>query len=375
MKKKKILIPYASYGNGHKAIAEYIKNYFESTGNYECMTIDLIKYSLPILGTFTKLSSEVLMTKFTFIWSLLYYSFDNKISTYLSSNLQLKIFDNKKLRNEILSFNPDITISTHFWGSDLINKYNKKRLINSKLITVVTDYRAHEYWLKSLRGTDAIIVSSLDEKRKLLKKGLNKKQVFSTGIPILPSISNNLDKELIKKKLKINNNKKTVLFFAGGSNGTSFNLIYLKEILKHNYDCNLLFIAGRNKNAEKIAKELVKKYNSSNVYVFGFVTNVNELYYISDFVISKPGGAQITECLFFECPMLLIKSNGGQEIENRRYLVKKGYAKSIYNKFTFNKNFKALLLNDKLREKMKKNISKIEQNKAMEKLYKIVEKL
>ena len=375
MKKKKILIPYASYGNGHKAVANYIKSYFESTGNYECMTIDLIKYSLPVLGTFTKLSSEVLMTKFTFIWSILYYTFDNKISTYLSSNLQLKIFDNKKLRKEILDFNPDITISTHFWGSDLINKYNKKNLINSKLVTVVTDYKAHEYWLKSLKGIDAIIVSSLDEKRKLLKKGFKRKQVYPTGIPILPSISNDLNEYLIKKKLKISNDKKTVLFFAGGSNGTTFNLIYLKEILKNKYDVNILFVAGRNKHAEKMARDYVRKYNAKNVYVFGFVTNVNELYYISDFVITKPGGAQIKECLFFECPMLLIKSNGGQEIENRRYLVKKGYARSVYNKYTFNKNFKELLINDKLRNRMKKNIGKIEQNKSMEKLFKIVENL
>ena len=375
MKKKRVLIPYATYGSGHKSIAEYIKNHFESTGKYECMTIDLVKYSLPILGTFTKYSSEALMTKLPFIWSLLYYSFDNKLSTYFTSNLQLKMFDNKKLKNEIINFNPDITIATHFWGTDLINKYNKKGLISSKIVTVVTDYKAHEYWLKSLTGIDAIIVSSIDERIHLLRRGFKNKQIHTTGIPISPSMKTNLNKEKIKHKLKINNNKKTVLFFVGGGNGALLNIIYFKEILKHSYDCNLIFIAGRNKNAEKLAKDLVKKYNSKNVYVFGFVTNVNELYHVSDIVITKPGGAQVTECLLFTCPMLLIKSNGGQEIENRRYLVKKGYAKSVYNKTSFNNNFKELLLNDKLREKMKKNISKIEQNKSMEKLYKIVEKL
>lgn len=375
MKKKKVLIPYATYGSGHKAIAEYIKNYFENTGKYECMTIDILQYALPILGTFTKISNEALMTKLPFVWSLLYYSFDNKLTTYVSSNLTLKIFDNKKLKNEIINFNPDITIATHFWGTDIVNKYNKKGLINSKIVTVVTDYKAHEYWLKALTGIDAIIVSSIEERINLLKRGFKNKQIYTSGIPIIPSMKVNLDKEKIKKKLKINNNKKTVLFFVGGGNGALLNIVYFKEILKNNYDCNVLFVAGRNKNAEKLAKELVKKYNSKNVNVFEFVTNINELYYISDFVITKPGGAQVTECLLFECPMLLIKSNGGQEIENRRYLIKKGYAKSAFSKASFNNRFKELLLNDKLRAKMKKNISKIEQNKSMEKLYKIVEKL
>lgn len=375
MKKKKILIPYATYGSGHKAIAEYIKQYFESTGYYECKTIDLVKYALPIVGTFTKVSSETLMTKLPIIWSLLYYGVDNKLSTYVTSNLSLKIFDNKKLRNEILNFYPDITIATHFWGTDLINKYNKKGLINSKIVTVVTDYKAHEYWLKSLTGIDAIIVSSFEERINLLKRGFKNKQIYTSGIPISPTMKDNLDEKSIKKKLKINNNKKTVLFFVGGGNGAILNLVYFKEILKNKYDCNILFVAGRNKNALKIAKQLVKKYNSKNIHIFGFVTKINELYSVSDFVITKPGGAQVTECLLFISPMLLIKSNGGQEIENRRYLVKKGYAKSVYNKTTFNNSFKELLLNDKLREKMKKNIRKIEQNKSMEKLYKIVEKL
>ena len=36
-------------------------------------------------------------------------------------------------------------------------------------------------------------------------------------------------------------------------------------------------------------------------------------------------------------PVILIKSNGGQEIYNRRYLVRNGYAKWAKNKNVFNK--------------------------------------
>lgn len=373
--KKKILIPYATYGSGHKAIAEYIKNYFEKSGNYKCMTIDLLQYSLPIIGKFTKISNETLMTKFPFLWSLLYFSFDNKLSTYITSNMTLNIFNNKKLKEKILEFNPDITIATHFWGTDLINKYNKNGITKSKLVTVVTDYSAHEFWLKSLTGIDRIIVSSIDERLKLLKKGFKNSQIYTSGIPISPNINLNLDKEKILKKLKIKNNKKIVLFFVGGGNGAIFNLMYFKEILKNNYDCNVIFISGRSKKAFEKAKEYVKRYKAKNTYIYGFVSNINELYHISDFVVTKPGGVQVTECLLFKKPMLLIKSNGGQEIGNRRFLLKKGYAKSAYNKYTFNKNFKELLNNDILRNKMIKNISKIEQNKSMEKLFEIVEKL
>lgn len=373
--KKKILIPYATYGNGHKAIAEYIKKYFEENGEYECKTLDLISYSLPILGTATKKCNDFLMTKLPSVWSLIYYAFDNKLSAYISSGLSLKIFDNKHLRNIIQDYNPDITIATHFWGTDIINKYNKKGLTNSKIVTIVTDYKSHDVWLKSLKGIDAIIVSSFEERIHLLHKGFKNKQIFTSGIPICPKETDNADKEELRKKFKIQNKKKTVLFFAGGGNGALLNLIYFKEILKNDYDCNVLFIAGKNKTAEKRAKEYVERYGRKNVKIYGFVNNVNEFYQVSDFVITKPRGAQVTECLYYERPMILIKSNGGQEIENRRYLVKKGYAKSVMGKSSFNKNFKELLENDKARNKMIKNISNIEQRKSMQKLFKIVEKL
>ena len=130
-----------------------------------------------------------------------------------------------------------------------------------------------------------------------------------------------------------------------------------EEILSHRLD-------GDDK---KLFDEYVKDY--------GFVTNVSEFYQVSDFVITKPGGAQVTECLYFERPMILIKGNGGQELENRKYLVNKGYAKSVRGRTSFNRVFEELLENDSLREKMRQNISNIEQRKSMEKLFKIIEKL
>ena len=184
--KKRVLIPYATYGSGHKSIANYIKNYFEENGEYECLTLDLISYSLPIIGKMSKKTSNFIMTKIPSIWSLLYFSFDNKLSTYISSGLSLKIFDNKNLRKVIKDFNPDITIATHFWGTDIINKYNKKGLTNSKIVTVVTDYKAHDFWLKSLKGIDKIIVSSFEERLHLLRKGFKNRQIHTTGIHISP---------------------------------------------------------------------------------------------------------------------------------------------------------------------------------------------
>ena len=373
--KKRILIPYATYGSGHKSIAEYIKKYFEENGDYECLTLDLITDSSYIVSKFSKKTTEFFMTKLPSIWSLLYYGFDNKISAYISGKINLNLYDNKKLKKIITDFNPDITIATHFFGTDLINKYNKLNLTNSKLVTVITDYQSHDFWLNSIKGTDAIIVSSLNERIKLLKRGFKNKQIHTSGIPILSDLTPLENKNDILKKLNLDTNKKTVLFFVGGGNGALLNLTYFKHILKNDYDCNLIFIAGKNKKAEKRAKEMLNEYKRKNTKIYGFVTNVSELYKISDIVITKPGGAQTTECLLFNKPMILIKSNGGQEIGNRRFLVSNGFAKWARNKKSFASSLNTLLKNNKELEKMKKKINKYDEKKSMEKLFKIVEKI
>ena len=370
---KKLLVLYASYGSGHKSVGMYIKDYYESNG-YEVMTIDLLSYSLPVLGMFTKRANEFLMTKIPSVWSLLYFAFDNRLTGTIYQKISIKLFDNKKLQEKIKGFAPDLVIATHFYGSGLIAKYKEKNIINAKLITVITDYKSHDVWFKDVKNTDAIVVSGVEEKYILMKYGFKSSRIYTSGIPILPSSLENIDKQKLYKQFKINGDKPVILFFCGGGNGATNNLKYLKILIKENINADVLLIAGKNKKAKSKAQELVKKYNATNIKVFGFV-NVSEFYKVCDFVITKPGGAQVTECLYYRKPMILIKSNGGQEIENRFFLIKKGYALGFISVFGFINQVNKLLSKDNTLNTMVKNIDKLKQEKSMEKLFKMSEKL
>lgn len=369
---KKLLVLYASYGSGHKSIGLNIKKYYEEKG-YEVMDIDLLTYSLPILGKVTKNISEIIMTNIPSVWSILFYAFDNRLTGTIYQKVSLKLFDNKRLREQIVNFHPDLVVATHFYGSGLIAKYKHNRIINPKLVTIVTDYKAHDAWLKDIKNTDAIIVSHNDEKKRLVKYGFNNKQVWTCGIPIL---SNDIivDKSKLLNKFKLSGERPVILFFAGGGNGATNNLKYLKSLIKENVDADILFVAGKNNKAKNKALEYVNNYNAKNIRVFGFV-NVEEFYRVSDFVITKPGGAQVTECLYYRKPMILIKSNGGQEIENRKFLLKKGYALGFITHYGFIKQVNKLIHQEKLLNKMIKNIDKIKLEKSMEKLFQNSEKL
>jgi len=120
---------------------------------------------------------------------------------------------------------------------------------------------------------------------------------------------------------------------------------------------------------------LVKKSEYQNVKVLGFSTEVNNLLAISDVVITKPGGISITECLESKKPMILIPGNGGQEIYNARFVCKNGYGLNSKTPRQFIKNINKLVKRKTLIYSMNKKLEKYNDNKSVEKIYKLSTKL
>ena len=338
------------------------------------MAIDLLAYSTPVLGRLSQRITDFLLLKFPSGWSFIYNLFDNKLSSEVGAAASMSLFKNKRMRKVITDFNPDLTISTHFFGSSLIDYYNRKRITNTKLITVVTDYEAHSLWLKGYKREQAIIVADKDEIKYLVKKGVEKKKIHALGIPIHPVTSTNFDVEKAIKKYGFSGQRPICLFFGGGGNGGTLSLPYIRKIIKSNLDIDFIYVAGKNQSAKDKVDKWIKQYKAKNIKTFGFVNNVPELLQICDFVVSKPGGAQSTESLYFKKPIIMINCSGGQEIANYKYFVKNGYGRRFRTAFTFAIYMRQISDNPSIIEKMKKNMSKNNSDKAMGELYKIIQK-
>lgn len=370
--KKRILLTYAMYGNGHRAVAEYIESYFKAQDpELEILAIDLLKYSTPILGLISQKVTDFLLLKFPIGWSMVYDLFDTKISSAIADKSSLGLFNNKKMKKIITDFNPDMVISTHFFGSCLIDFYNRKGITNTKLITVVTDYEAHSLWLKGYKREQAIVVGDKEEVNYMVKKGVARNKIQAIGIPINPITSSDFDCFKAIKKYGFTGEKPICLFFGGGGNGGTHSLPYIKGIIKNNLNIDFIYVAGKNQKAKDKVDSWIEEYGATNIKTFGFVNNVPELLQVCDFVVSKPGGAQTTESLYFKKPVIMINCSGGQEIANYKYFVKNGYGRRFRTSFMFNKYMKEISKNPCIIEEMKDNMSKNESHKAMEKLYKI----
>lgn len=370
--KKKILITYAMYGNGHRAVAEYIEKYFKKQDpELEILAIDLLKYSMPVLGTLSQKITDFFLLKFPAGWSTIYNVFDHKISSEVASYMSSGLFRNKRMKKVITDFDPDMTISTHFFGSSLIELYNRKGYTNCKLITVVTDYEAHSLWLKGYKDEEAIVVGDKDEVKYLVKKGVDPKIIKPLGIPIHPVSSSDFDPKDAIKKYGFSGERPICLFFGGGGNGGVLSLPYIKEIIKSNLNIDFIYVAGKNQNSKAKVDAWIEEQGAKNIVTLGYVNNVPELLQMCDFVVSKPGGAQTTESLYFKKPIIMINCSGGQEVGNYKYFERNGYGRRFRLPFTFMNFMKEISKHPKVLDKMRKNMEKNKSEKAMSKLYDI----
>ena len=374
--KKKILIIYASYGNGHKAIGKYIEKYFlKENKDLEIKCIDLMDYAMPLIGKISQKVNSFFMLKTPIIHDLFYKSSNTVVGGYLADYISTTLFKNKRMRKALMDFNPDLTIATHFFGSSLISHYNKKGLINSKLVTVVTDYESCELWLNDYKCDDYLIVGDKSEVHSLVKRGIAKKKIKALGIPIAPYVDNNFNKTSFLKKLGIKGDKLVCVFFGGGGNGSTTSIPYIKRLMKNRLDLDIIFIAGNNKKSKEMVDNYIQENNITNVHTLGFATNVPELLQACDFVISKPGGAQSTECLYFHKPIMMINASGGQEIANYKFFTKNGYGMRFRTSFGLTRGVKNIVNNPESLKKMALNMAKGDNHDAMAKLYELCKDL
>ena len=371
---KKILITYASYGSGHKMIANYIKEYIEDDKLYEIKTINILDYAGKFVSSTANSFDKIYNHRMEKLSSAIYRLSDNSFMRKIYKIYSNYFICNKEILQAFSEFDPDVVLSTHFYGSNIAAYLKKQHVLNPKIITIVTDYKAHDIWMSSDDKEEIFIVANELVKKDMIKNNCYSHTILPYGIPYNEKLSLNLSSiNSIYKKYKLETNKKTIIFFGGGSNGSNVYYKYLKTLLSVKLDYQIVFICGNNKKLKLDCESLVKKGNYTDVKILGFINNVYELLKISDIVITKPGGATVTECLEMQRFMVLIPGIGGQESYNAKYVSKSNYGVYKKNRITFRRY---LLNNVKKTDDYKKNYNfNKENNNSLKKIKKLLSKI
>lgn len=325
---KKIIIFYGSYGGGHLSAAKSIKEYINlNYPDFQVDMIDCIEYINKALNKVTTKAYSDMAKNAHWIWKKVYYGAENGAVAKMNDETQ-KILS-LKLNKLLQDYNPDLIISTHPFSSHMCAILKKKKKINCKIATIITDYAPHSQWLMYPAYVDYFFVAHDGMKENLISRGIKETQIKVTGIPLSNRFLAHYDKENILSEFDLEPNKRTILFFAGGEQGFGKDKVFnmLRSIIENFSNLQVIAISGKNEKMKKQFDELVEETNSSeNVKIIKYTNKIPELMSISDLVITKPGGLTTTESLASGLPIIVINPIPGQEEENAEFLEKKGIA-------------------------------------------------
>ncbi len=311
----KIIITYASAGAGHLKAAEAVHAYIkENYKDVDVKSVDVLSTTDAFFSTSYNYGYSFLVRHMPIFWRLAFWVTDVKFLRWISRPIVsfADRLQTVKFSRFLTRENPDYIISAHFMTSQIAARLKRKHRITSKLITIVTDFGVHPFWIS--KHTDLYVVASDYTHQQLLLKGASPKdRVKELGIPISAKFSKPIDKTAVRKKLGISEGKFTVLVATG-----SFGIGPIEEIVDLLYkDVQILIVCARN---EKLLHQLKAKNYPSDVVVFGFIDNIEELMSVADIIVTKPGGLSISESLVMGLMPIFISPIPGQEMENIKAL-------------------------------------------------------
>lgn len=313
----KIIITYVCAGAGHFKAAQAIYNYIkEECPAGEVKLVDALQMSGKLFRNLYILSYSILVRYAPFLWHLAFWITYARPLRPLTRSISscLNIINMRSFLRYLVKENADAVISTHFLASELTAFLKRRQKIKSRLITVITDFSVHPFWISG--PTDKYIVASEFTRDELLLEGVEADSIEAFGIPVDTKFFRDYDKEGLCRKLGINKDKFSVLIMTG-----SFGVGPLEKITRQLYkDVQVLVVCASNK---KLYARL-KQENLPDVKIFGFIDNVKELMAVCDMIITKPGGVSISEILNMDLPPIFISAIPGQETRNLEVLKKYG---------------------------------------------------
>jgi processive 1,2-diacylglycerol beta-glucosyltransferase len=351
----KYLILYGSCGHGHQRAAEYVAEELRSRGHDDVAVIDFLNYTTSFFKKSYPFVYKYSVTHIAWLWKIGFDITNLKCLNWLIR--PLRRFSNHVHANRLEQFlikeNPEYIILTHFLPSEICSNLSRKKLITSKIITIITDTVAHATWVN--RNSDFFIGLAEETKHELVKWNIHPEKIKILGIPISQKFTIQNKRDEYREKHGLKNDLFTVLLTSG-----SFGMGPLEkavDILDEYADRIQAAVVCGNNGA--LLKKLGTKDLRIHLKVFPFIDFMDELMEASDIVITKSGGLTMCESLAKELPMIICRPIPGQETYNADFLTKNNAAFRISHVHEIKDIIDSVLHNDAIIAEKKNNIRRI----------------
>jgi processive 1,2-diacylglycerol beta-glucosyltransferase len=370
----RVLVLSASSGAGHVRAAEAIEKAIRDTGAArEVRHIDTLQYTNKVFRNLYSRAYVDMVNNAPDVFGWLYDQLDRPWKNE-GRRLALDKLNTRKFVKLLQSYQPDMTICTHFLPAEIISWLNAKEKLSCRQAVVVTDFDVHAMWL--VRNYERYFVA-LDEARVYLEKvGIPSDKVTVSGIPIDPAFTLKKDRQKMREKHGLERDITTILVSAGGlgmgRNHSMSDLI--ASLFELDRPLQIIAAYGKNERLKGEIEGMVASHSQTKIKVktLGYTQEMDEYMAASDILVGKPGGLTTSEALARGLAMVVINPIPGQEERNSDHLLEEGVALKCNNLQTLPYKL-ALLLDDPARlAKMQSAAKRLAKPRAA---YDIVNKL
>ncbi len=314
----KIDIIHATAGEGHRKIAMAVQDGLARLGrsDLEVRLINCLDYTTAVF--------QKTYTPFYYwsvrhapnLWGGSYEALDHAWVYNIIRPLRLltNTLHAKRLVENVVKNQPDVIVSTHFMPPEILGRAKEKGLITAKMITVVTDFYPHTFWVNP--GTDHYWVMAEETRQDLVRRGVSEEKITAGGIPILPTFKPTGKKQELRKKHGLEENRFTLLL-TSGSFGLGPQEAILEELKAFKDKVQCFVVCANNKELKAILEAKTYPYP---VKIFGFIDFMPDLMEASDLTVAKSGGSTTSEALTKGTVMVVMAPIPGQETRNVKLL-------------------------------------------------------
>lgn len=351
MSGKNILVVTASMGSGHNkaanAVAEAIKR------KYPVNKINVIDFMSTETAYFNSLVKDIYLKMLDHTPSVYEFFYKFTSDSTKGSTIQ-SVFAHamkKDMRELIKKYEADMVICTHPFPCAAASYLKQTGEINIPLITVMTDFCVHQFWL--YKNIDIYFTANDLLKKEMVNQGLLEECIFVTGIPVGYNFRVDYNRDDLLTKFKLEKDKPVALIMGGGLGlgGVKNALCQLERLKK---DIQILVITGANVALWSEMNEYAQ-HSKHKIFVWGYSHNIQEFMSVATFLISKPGALTISEALTRELPMILHDPIPGPEVDNAKFVSDNGAAIWVRHQDTLDAVVREVLSDATILPKLRNN--------------------
>jgi processive 1,2-diacylglycerol beta-glucosyltransferase len=309
---KSVLVVHAKCGSGHMMAARAVADRLAEAGR-EAVLYDLLDESIPVRKIYED-GYRNTVTRAPVVWRLMYDLSQWPPVISALGGVHMMLF--RRFVRRLLEERPDVVVSTHFFVSQIVSRLKRRGLLDTRLLTVITDFDVHPLWVNP--GTDRYIVAH-DYTAGRLKRvfGMEDSVIDVWGIPLRREFLSASTMDSLAHKYGKPQGLPTFLVFS-----SDFGMGPIRTLVERFAGrCGLIVVTGDN---PRLKQYLDTVKNAKYLYHRSRIPNIWEPMLLADAVVLKAGGLSVSECAYLKKPMIFMHAMYGQETRNAQLVVDQG---------------------------------------------------